>query len=160
MLRTRCLFLLLSVCVVGSAAGCGASAIRDHARAALATAHVHRAAVTVVEAARTEALDRVEAAHPVDPEHDAAVLVEAARWRPALEALDAAAVAIRAWVDALDLARLAEVGDVGLVELLPLGARVLALLARVASLARSLGADVPEVPVWLEALLVGAGGES
>ena len=74
--------------------------------------------------------------------------------------LFAVAVAIRAWVDALDLARLAEVGDVGLVELLPLGARVLALLARVASLARSLGADVPEVPVWLEALLVGAGGES
>jgi len=154
MLRTRC--LLLYVCVVGSAAGCGASAISTHARAALSTAHVHRAAVTVVEAARGAALDRVEAAHPTDPEHDAAVLVEAARWRPALEALDAVAVAIGAWVDAIDLARIAEVGDVGLVELLPLGARVLALLARVAALARSLGADVPEVPAWLTGLLVGA----
>jgi len=149
--------LLLSVIVVGSAAGCGASAISVHARAALATAHVHRAAVTIVETARAESLDRVEAAHPVDPDHDEAVLAESARWRPALEALDAVAVAIRAWVDALDLARIAEVGDVGLAELLPLGARVLALLARVAALARSLGAEVPEVPAWLTGLLGGAG---
>jgi hypothetical protein len=140
------------------ASGCGASALQTHARAALVTTSAVETAGEVVDAARDDALDRVEAEHPVDPEHDRAVRAEASRWRPVGQALDATREALGSWVESIELARIAGDGSLDLVDLLPMGARVLRLYDRVAALARELGARVPALPDGLSALLAAAGG--
>ena len=138
--------------------GCGASAVQTHARAALVVSSVTSAAGEAVDAARDVALDRVEADHPTaGDERSEALDLEAARWRPAGQALDATRAALLAWVQAIALADAAgqEGGDV-LSGLLPLAARVVALYAQVAALAVELGAEgVPVLPPAISGLLGG-----
>lgn len=134
--------------------GCGASAFSAHYRSATIVAGVHAAAGTVIDDARSSALDRVEREHPTDPEHDAALEAEADRWRPVGAALDVARDAIGAWIDAVDLARAAG-GDEGdlLAPLLALAARAVLLYERIAELAGSLGVDdLPPLPPFVRAL--------
>lgn len=141
-------------------AGCGSGAIGQHARAALALHHIHAASRVVIESSREADLDRVERDYPTDPEHDAQLELAGARWRAVTVALDGAGEAIRGYGEAITLARIANAGDVALVDVLPLGARVVALLARVAALVRELGVELPPLPPWVTGLLAVAGGVS
>lgn len=128
--------------------GCGASAFQTHARGAAIAATALSATGDVVDSARGVALDRVEEAHPArGPERDAALDAEAARWRPAGEALDAARTAVLTWIDAIELARIAGSEDGLLPQLVQLGARVVQLYDRVIAVIASLGVEgVPALP--------------
>lgn len=157
------LVMLLAVTVSGSlASGCGASTYQVQARAAHLTALATDATGQVIDAARDHALDEVEAAHPEHgAERTAALEAEAARWRPAGQALDAIRSALLTWVTSLEAARV--LGEDGAAVLWPralaIAAQVADLYGRVAALARELGATgVPELPAALSALLAGAGG--
>jgi hypothetical protein len=129
--------------------GCGSSAVHDHARAALVVARTVETAGGVVDAARSEALDRVEREHPTDPEHDAALEAEAARWRPVGASFDLLRTSILGWVDAIELAHLADSDDVSLETLVPIARRVIELYARAAAMLRELGVDAPPLPPLL-----------
>lgn len=139
-------------------AGCGASGLRVQAQAATLTIGAHAVAGAAIESARKQALDRVEVEHPTDPEHDAAVDVEAARWHPALVALDAMRDALIAWTQALGAARAAGDGADVLAVLLPLAARAVLLYDDVARLASALGVTIPTLPASVVALVASAGG--
>lgn len=149
--------LAFAVLASALASGCGAGAIGTHARAALVTTRVVATAGQTIDGARAAALDRVEAEHPTDPEHDRAVREEAARWRPVGRALDATRAALDAWVESIDLARLAGDDSLGLAELAPLAGRTLALVSRAVALARELGADASGLPEWLRTALSAVG---
>ncbi len=148
------------VAIAHTCIGCGASAYTMHYRAATITIGVHAAAGTVIDDARASALDRVEREHPTDPEHDAELEREAARWRPLGAALDAGREAIGAWIDAIDLARAAGGGEADLLApLLALAARAVLLYERIAELARALGVDdLPELPLLVRSLATSIGG--
>ena len=137
--------------------GCGASAISQHARAAIVVTHAHLVAGEVADAARTAELDRAEAEHPTDPEHDLAVTAVAERWRPVGLALDAAAEALRTWVASLELARAAG-GDSWLGEALAVAIRVLALYSQAVAVAADLGTELPALPASVTSLLGAAQG--
>lgn len=137
--------------------GCGASALATQARAAQVTAIATAVAGEVIDDARDRALDAVEEAHPVrGPERDAALDAEAARWRPAGQALDAIREILITWTAAIESARvLGEQGSAAIwPQVLALAGRAVALYARIADLARELGADVPALD--LGGLLGGA----
>jgi hypothetical protein len=111
---------------------------------------------------RVEALDRVEARYPIDPEHDEHFEIEASRWVPLGTALDAARTALLTWVDAIDLARIAGGGDGDLMgAVATVAARALQLAARALAAASSMGAEgVPTIPPAVMTLAAGlAGGE-
>lgn len=144
--------LVLALVLSAVTQGCGASAVSMHARAAIGTAGVLAAAGTVADEARRQALDRVEAEHPTDPEHDAALIAEAARWRPAGATLDMARSAQLSWVAAVQAAHLAG-GGAGLIpSLTPLAGRVAWLYAEAVRLFASLGTDLPTAPAVLLSL--------
>ena len=126
--------------------GC-ANPVRDNAAGATVAAGALTVGGDVVMAARAAALDRVEAAYPTDPEHDAQLELEAARWQPVLLGLDAGRSALLVWVDAIDLAHIAG-GDGGLIApLISLGARTLRLVADAFALATELGVEgLPTLP--------------
>lgn len=147
--------LIVATALAVTCSGCGRGALAVHARAGIATASVLGVAGEELDAARGRALDRVEEQYPEDPEHDAQLDAEAARWRPAGQALDAAKEALRSWLSAVDLARLADDGEAWLAPTLALVRRVLALYQRVAALSRDLGADVPPLPPFVTGLLGG-----
>lgn len=132
--------------------GCGATALRDNARAALVTGTVLRTAGEQVDAARTARLDEVEAAVSQSPDRDLILAREMDRWEPVGAALDAARDALLSWVEALELARLAD-GD-GFVwqHVIPLVLRLVLLYDDVARLASELGAEVPALPGVVRAL--------
>src|SRR5690606_18734209 len=99
-------------------AGCGASALATQARAAQVAAIATAGAGEVIDAARDRALDAVEEAHPVrGPERDAALDAEAARWRPAGQALDAIREVLVTWTAAIEAARV--VGEQGMAAIWP-----------------------------------------
>jgi hypothetical protein len=128
------------------ASGC-ANPIGGQARAATVSAAALTAGGDAVMAARSAALDRVEAEHPTDPEHDLALDAEAARWLPVLEGLDAGRTALLVWIDALELAQAAGGDDDLLPPLLALGLRTLRLIADAFALASSLGVEgLPVLP--------------
>jgi len=138
-------------------AGCGASALATQARAAQVAAIATAGAGDVIDAARDRALDAVEEAHPIrGPERDAALDAEAARWRPAGQALDAIREVLVTWTAAIEAARV--VGEQGMAAIWPrilaLASQAVATYARIADLARELGVDVPELD--LGGLLGGA----
>jgi hypothetical protein len=141
--------------------GCSADPIADQARAATVTAGVLSAGGEAVTAARGAALDRVEAAHPTDPDHDAALEAEAAKWRPVGIALDEARTALATWIDALSVAHLAGDGASGelLRPVVALAARAVQLLAHAFELATALGVEhVPHLPALLTTLAAIPGG--
>lgn len=156
------LLMLLALGSAPLASGCGASTYQVQARAAHLTALATDATGDVIDAARDHALDDVEAAHPEHgAERTAALEAEAARWRPAGQALDAIREALLTWVMSLEAAR--SLGDDGAAVIWPrvlaIAAQVAALYGRVAALARELGATgVPELPAALSTLLAGATG--
>lgn len=137
--------------------GCSPSAFRVHATAIVVVASAHTIAGGTLDAARDHALDEVEAAHPVvGDERTAALRLEAARWEPGALALDAVRGALLAWVQAVELAQLADDGGSLLPALLPMAARVLALWDAVAATLRAVGIDVPTLPPAVLGLVGGA----
>ncbi len=145
--------------VIGTCTGCGGGALRANAQATLLTTATLTVAQASVKSAKDAALDRVEAAHPTDPEHDAALDAEVARWRPVFLALDAARSALITWTESIEIARIAEMPDADLISaLLPLAAQVVALYDRAAQLAQELGAEVPRLPAVVRSLVRAVGG--
>jgi hypothetical protein len=140
------LFFALLLGALSLLVGCG-NPIGAQARAATISASALTAGGDAVMAARGAALDRVEAEHPTDPEHDLALDAEAARWLPVLEGLDAGRTALLVWIDALELARVAGGGEDLVPPLLALGARTLRLIADAFALAGALGVEgLPVLP--------------
>jgi hypothetical protein len=126
--------------------GC-ADPIRDQAEGATVAAATITAGGDVVMAARDAALDRVEAQYPTDPEHDAQLELEAARWRPVLVALDAGREALLTWISALELAHAAGGGEGLLGPVISLGLRTLRLVSSAFELAAELGVEgLPSLP--------------
>lgn len=151
------LFMLFAL-AVAFMCGC-ADPIAAQARAATITAGVLTSGGSVVSEARDEALDRVEAAHPTDPEHDAEIELEAARWRPIGVALDSARAALGLWIDTIDLARIAGGGGDLLAPLVALAARVIEAYGRAVELAQALGiGGLPVLPTWVLTLATSLGG--
>jgi hypothetical protein len=153
--------LVILAAVVAAAmhsTGCG-SAIGTQARIASSLTITTRAAGEALDDARAEALDGVE--HRTEglgsEARLAALETEADHWRPVGEALDVVREALRTWVATLSLAQAA--GDEGLLEpITRVVARVVELYARIAALARELGADVPEVPPEVMVIVRSIGG--
>jgi hypothetical protein len=141
--------------------GCGGGELAAQARAATVTAGVLTAGGAAADAAHAQALDDVERRYPADPEHDAQLELEAARWAPLGASLDAARTALLTWIDGIELARLAGEGSDLLGALATVAARAVQLVARALSAASSLGAEgVPTIPPAVMTLARGlAGGE-
>jgi hypothetical protein len=138
------MLMVLAVALVASSCG---SAIGDQARAATIVTGALSAGGDVVMDARGAALDRVEAQYPHDPEHDQQIETEDAHWRPVLTSLDAARDALLAWIDAIDLARIAGGGGDVLGPVITLAGRALALVTSAFAIATSLGVQgLPELP--------------
>lgn len=148
--------VVLALLCAALLSGCGGGAIRMHAHAAAVTAGAVTVAGATVDDARAAALDRVEAEHPTDPEHDEQLELEAARWRPVGIALDGTRTTLLLWLDSLDLATRAEASDGVLDALLPLAARVVRLYDDAARLAADLGVTLPRLPTAVLALIGGA----
>jgi hypothetical protein len=135
--------------------GCAQTDIQRHAQAALVVSATMRVAGDVMDTARAEALDRVEAAHPTDPEHDIELEREAERWRPAGQGFDTARAALLTWIESIELARIAGESDVDIAALRPFAGRVVTLYSRTAAMLRDLGVDLPVIPAMIVALLGG-----
>lgn len=147
--------VVLTLLCAALVSGCGGGAIRVHAHAAAVTAGAVTVAGATVDDARAAALDRVEAEHPTDPEHDEELDREAARWRPVGIALDGTRTALHLWLDSLDLATRAGDDD-ALPMLVPIAARVVRLYDDAARLATELGVTLPRLPTAVLALIGGA----
>jgi hypothetical protein len=149
---------LLALVIAVLVTGC-TDPISDQARAATISAGALSAGGDAVMAARAAALDRVEAAHPTDPEHDEQLDLEAARWAPVLEALDTARTALLTWIDSLELARLAGGGGDLLAPIATVAARAVQLVVRAFELAGALGVeDLPAIPPIVRGLVDGFAG--
>jgi len=146
--------LLMAVLML---AACTPSSYRMHATAVVTVAGAHAVTGAAVDAARSEALDAVEAEHTlIGPERTAARRAEAARWAPAGDMLDAIRSALGTWVSAVELARAADDGGGLLEALLPLAARVVALWDDLAEVLQVLGVDAPGIPPGVRTLVGGA----
>jgi len=146
-------FLLLAVLML---AACTPSAYRMHATAVVTVAGAHAVTGAAVDAARSVALDEVEAQHPeVGEARTAARRAEAARWAPAGDMLDAIRTALGTWLSAVELARAADDGEGLLSALLPLAARVVALWDDMAAVLARLDVDVPTLPSGVRVLVGG-----
>lgn len=135
-----------------AAVGCGPNALRDNARAALVAGAALETAGGAADAARRERLDAVEAAVSQSPDRDEIIRREAARWEPLGAALDACRDALLSWVEALELARIADEGGLGFETFVPFVLRLVLLYDDAARLANSLGAELPELPAVVRAL--------
>ena len=151
--------VLLGVLLV---AGCGASAVQMHARASIATSAAGRAFGVAVDRGRAISLDRVtRESEPFDRETRAnALRAEARRWDPLGSGLDTFRTALRAWVDAIELAHLAGEDEETLSLVGRLAARVVLLYDGLSRIAQGLDLEAPELPVFVRDLAVSlAGGE-
>jgi len=140
--------LLVAGLVAWSCSGCGAGAIQVQARAAtvatVALEGAHRLAMDVTEARMGACEDR------------ACVEAAKAELAPIGLAHVAARTALEAWLEALDVARIAgEDGDV-LSALLVAGARWLSLWDPLAAALAGVGVEVPRLPPLVTGLLGGA----
>lgn len=154
MKRAAALFVVLVI-----ASGCD-DPIKNQARAATITAGVLTAGGEIVTSARDEAFDAVEERYPTDPEHDAQLDIEAARWRPVGEALDTARTALGLWIDGIDLARIAGASEDLFDPLRVLAGRVIEAYGRAAEFAEALGQQLPTLPGWVLTLATSLiGGE-
>lgn len=143
--------MLLALALVG----CGASGLRTQAHAALVAGTVTSAAWAQVDHARTVRLDQVESSVSQSPDRDLIIAREAARWTPIGAGFDAIRDALLAWVQAIDLARIAGEESLTLedwIRFVPLVGRVALLYDDVARLARELELDLPALPPAVRAL--------
>jgi hypothetical protein len=136
--------------------GCGASAVQTHARAAtIAAVATQGAARAVADGAARDAVDSCP--DTADDDADRACVAAArVRWAPADAAIGTTRAALLAWVEALDVARLA--GD-GADLWAPLGlaaARLLAEYARLSAVLAPLGVEMPALPPLVLSLVGGA----
>jgi hypothetical protein len=157
MLGSGSALVLLAIAVAASTTACGASAITVQARTAGVLAHVHETAWQIARTERREALHAAAEAHRNDPIEavDAAIDAEAARWDPVFVTFDVFRSTLSTWVQALELAR--DHGDQSLLpDVVGLVRELVDLYARIASLARGLGAELPEIPPAITAVLGGA----
>lgn len=157
---TELALVLLALCL--ALAGCTASTLQAHARAATVTAATLHAGVDAVTDARRSALSRVEHATQGQPVADrlTALRAERERWAPVGAALDAARSALLTWIDSVELAHAAGGDGELLGPVLRLAARVVRLYDDAARLGRQLGAHVPRLPQAVTELVDGIGGAS
>lgn len=151
--------VLALVIVATHCTGCGASAVQTHARAAtIAAVATQGAARAVADGAARDAVDSC----PDTPDDDAdraCVGAAKVRWAPADAAIGTTRAALLAWVEALDVARLA--GD-GADLWAPLGlaaGRLLAEYARLSSVLAPLGVNMPALPPLVLSLAGSLGGQ-
>lgn len=143
--------MLLALALVG----CGASGLRTQAHAALVAGTVTSAAWAQVDHARTVRLDSVESSVSQSPDRDLIIAREAARWTPIGAGFDAIRDALLAWVQAIELARVAGEDSLTLedwIRFVPLVGRVVLLYDDVARLARELEIELPALPPAVRAL--------
>lgn len=133
-------------------AGCGTSALRGQATAATVASVALDTGGQTVDAARSAALDAVEARETDREARDAALRAEAARWAPVGAALDACRDALLTWIETLELARRGDEGALGWETFVPLVARVVLLYDSAARLASGLGVELPLLPDTVRAL--------
>lgn len=145
----RNLILILALTL---ASACGMSPIRQHSTAIIATSAAHQIAVESFDSARHSAFEAVTAAHPRGEERNAALDVEAARWRPAAAALDLFRRTITTWAESVDAARRTGAGDELFAALVPVLARVVQMYADTAALLRALGVPAPPLPALVSGL--------
>lgn len=165
------LALVIVAAAVGAAhaSGCGASALEVHAdTAALAGTVTAQADIALIRVRAAE-LDQVlvdaraecgEAGCADErAEHYLALLdAIAASWRPVLACRGAVPEALRAWLDAIDLARLTSTAEIGLAHVVAAAARVVLLYdeLRTCIVAARPGTDMPALPAVVTAYATGA----
>jgi hypothetical protein len=153
----RELFVLAATALVLLlAAGCGKTAFENHYQAMTLTAGGFSVAGVAVDAARSEALDRVEAQHVTrGPGRVAALEAEAAHWRPIGAALDGARSGLLAWAASVSLARAADEDEDLLPSLVEVLRRIVGLYSDAVRLAASLSppVELPALPGIITSLL-------
>ncbi len=159
--ETLALALLLTAIAALYCTGCGATAVQRSANASLITGGVLVTAGGIVDAARDEALDAVEERHPqLGPERNAALDVEAARWRPFGHAFDLARGMLNSWNDANEQAQISGSNDDAVwAAVKPIVLQLEAHYNEAANIARALGHNVPPLPPVLVSLLIMLGGQ-
>jgi hypothetical protein len=141
------------------ASGCGASVVGVQARAATIAAVATQGAARVVEdAARVEAQTACPLA-PRSPEMAACLAPLRERWAPADAGIASTRAALTAWVETLELARLADDGADLWQPLALAAARLVVEYGRLADSLRGLGLDVPGLPVLVTQAAGLLGGE-
>ncbi len=143
---------ILLALVVALLMGCGGP-VQTHTAAITVTAGIHSVGGAMVDEARSEALDAVEAEHPtVGEERTAALRLEASRWEPIGAALDASRTVLIGWLGVVDQVQAgADVWELAP----PLIGRLVSLWGDVVRLAGSLGLEPPALPSVVTSL---AGG--
>lgn len=138
--------------------GCGASALRAHASAATVLTVAHAGVADLVVA--TVDTQSVECEARPGPERAPCVDTLRAVAEPAALAVDATRTAVVAYREAVSVAAAAEAGEDVVHALAVALARVVRTWDSLAASMRALGADVPDLPASVRALLdVLAGGE-
>lgn len=156
---TSSILALVALAAVLASSGCGASGLRTQAHAALVTGATLETTGAAIDAARDRSLDAVEEEYGDAPDFEERLDREAARWTPLGASLDACRDALLAWVDAIELARVADLGEDFFFELIvPLVARVVLLYDDIARLSASLGVEVPELPELVRSVATMPGG--
>lgn len=145
----------LAVALAAQCVGCGASAVRTHAQAAtIAAVATQGAARMVASASVAECPDT-----PDDDADRACVSAALVRWAPADAAVGSTRAALLAWVEALDVARLAgEDADLW-APLAVAAARLLAEYERLRVTLGELDVDLPALPPLVLSLSQSIGGQ-
>lgn len=138
----------LALLVVLGASGCGASALRQHATIASVSSAALAAAAPMVPAACDAVLTACHGS-------EGCVMPTAERCRIAAASVEVAVASVRGYADAIEVASLADEGDVMPALLVALGGVTRLWAALVAALA-SLGVELPALPAFAAALLGGA----
>lgn len=145
--------LLCGATFVGHA-GCGASVVSTHARAATVSAVAAQGAARVV---RDAALADAQTSCPAAGAECMAAL--RARWAPADAAVASTRATLLAWVEALEIARVAGDGDDLWVPLATAAARLVSEWERMRAALAPLGVDLPALPTLVVQAAAMIGGE-
>lgn len=138
----------LALLVVLGASGCGASALRQHATIASVSSAALAAAAPMVPAACDAALTACHGS-------EGCVTPTAERCRIAAASVEVAVASVRGYADAIEVASLADEGEVMPALLTALGGVTRLWAALVAALT-SLGVELPALPALASTLLGGA----
>ena len=149
---------LLAALVVGCAAwltGCGASAVTTSARAATVAAVATQGAARVVEQSSRAAFE-TECPAPADPVACGAEVKQ--RWHPADAAVRSTKAALVAWIEALNVARIAGDGAELWQPLALAAARMVSEYAALREVLAALGVELPALPEMVVTLAESVGG--
>lgn len=138
----------LALLVVIGASGCGASALRQHATIASVSSAALAAAAPMVPAACDAALTACHGS-------EGCVMPTAERCRIAAASVEVAVASVRGYADAIEVASMADEGEVMPALLTALGGVTRLWAALVAALL-SLGVELPALPALAGTLLGGA----